>query len=311
MYLNRLPITFKGVLFIFVFSFNQTPAYAQAISPLTQCSASHKKPQVISFFTKSAINAPYADPNREIKDLGTDLVVKELINSKDKLFYFIQLLYTSINSDLVAYRKSKGLDERAVFYCLKAANVMRIFANQVFSMVSPEATELLKKTYSDYFKRSDIDFSILVDQGKLKGLDYETTMNELLDLSYKALNKIRNELASAPKNYFSLEQMIARLPQYYEKLRSLESVLNPNNPWYQVEFSQLQLLEGQATQGQACPYEGQFDYRFELNPKDKKNIIGTPLSDKTHWIMNSINKTLEWYVPGHSEKVIKFLFIAI
>ncbi|HXW52831.1 MAG TPA: hypothetical protein VEL47_01870, partial [Myxococcota bacterium] len=46
--------------------------------------------------------------------------------------------------------------------------------------------------------------------------------------------------------------------------------------------------------------------RYEYDPKNENQIIGIPISKKPHWIMNTINRTLEWPVAGHPEKIVKF-----
>jgi hypothetical protein len=65
-------------------------------------------------------------------------------------------------------------------------------------------------------------------------------------------------------------------------------------------------LDERAKKNLKCRYEGQYDYLYENDPDDPNKILGIPLSKKPHWLMNTINKTLEWEVAGHPEKIVKF-----
>src|SRR5687768_15431151 len=94
---------------------------------------------------------PLVDNNRELKDLGTEIVVKEFFKSKDSLFNFMKLTYETIDNALNDYKKKHDLDDRSMFFLFKGGNVMRIIANGVFAMLPPEARDLLQATYGDIF----------------------------------------------------------------------------------------------------------------------------------------------------------------
>lgn len=278
----------------------------------TVCPISDKTPEKISIDTK--IDAPYLDYSREIKDFGTNLVVKEFFSTKDTLFNFLKLTYESIDDAIREYRHTKGLEDRAISFIFKGGNVMRLIANKVFSMVPEQVRDLLEKHYAEYFKRSDSDFSILVDESKLGELDYETVMNDMLNLTYQKLNDLRDEFNKNPGKYFNFLRLDANeanisMRKNFDSLKEVEAITEPENEnWYKANFLQFQLLNNKASD-MTCSYEGNFDYRYEYDKDQKDKIIGIPLTDKTNWISNSINQTLTWSLPNDPNKLIKFYLV--
>lgn len=276
------------------------------------CPISDKTPDKVAIIND--IDTPFVDHNRELKDFSTAFVVKEFFRSKETLFNFMKLTYETIDQELKKYREQHKLEDRAVFFLFKGGNVLRIIANQLFSVLPPEARNLLKQTYQDNFKRSDADFSVFVDESKLGSLGYETAMADLTKLTYGALNIIRAELMANPDKYFDYFQYNNRvaekyLKNYFNKLDLLESLKNPDNKnLFSADFVQLQLLDTKAND-LSCPYEGQLDYEYVFDKDDKSKIIGSPLSNTSSWIMNTINKTLEWPVENQPEKLVKFYLV--
>ncbi len=78
-----------------------------------------------------------------------------------------------------------------------------------------------------------------------------------------------------------------------------------NTNWYHAAFTQLQLLRERAHRKPFCVYEGQYDYLYEENPQDKTQIMATPLSKHSSWIMNTINRTLKWPTK-HPQDMVAF-----
>ncbi len=161
----------------------------------------------LSIDVSTSADAPYVDVNREVKDFGTNFVVTEFFKSEKSLFNFMKLVYTTIDRELRTYRYVHGLDDRAVFLIFKGGNVLRIVANQVLSLVPPETKTFLENAYEGIFKRSDADFSVLVDPKRLKRLNYDRTLTELIDRTHNALNSLRVEFTKNPGKYFSFMQL--------------------------------------------------------------------------------------------------------
>jgi hypothetical protein len=274
------------------------------------CPPSDKTPDKITLIND--VDTPFVDKSRELKDFGTGFVVKEFFKTKDTLFNFMKLVYGTIDKDLQNYRAQHDLEDRAVFFLFKGGNVLRIIANQVLATLPPKAKALLKNTYDENFKRSDADFSIFIDESRLKGLNYDRVMSDLTELTYRAFDRIRHEFNDNPEFYFDYLQLNNKMAQrslrtYFDQLSSLASIKDKDNEnLFNAKFLQLQLLNKAAKRDLLCSYEGQYDYQYEFDQNDKRKIKGIPLTKSSNWIMNSINKTLEWTVENQPEKLIKF-----
>ena len=89
---------------------------------------------------------PLEDADKDLKDLATDMVVNKFFTTKDSLLRFMKVVYENIDTALSDYRSSIGVDERAIFLLFKGGNVLRMVANELFELVSPEAKEFCKKS---------------------------------------------------------------------------------------------------------------------------------------------------------------------
>lgn len=255
----------------------------------------------------------YQDPSRNIKDFGTDFVVKEFFSNPKELYAFLSLVYKSLEEAIGDYTRKNNIDQNAAFLIFKGGNVLRMIANQFFTLLNPDLREMLKAEYAQYFKRSDADFSIIVDDHKLNGLDYDKVIGELVDLTYKTLANVRNEMQMNPYKYFNFFQLkpeIANdiLQKHFAELQKIEALKDENNEeWYNVKFAQLQLLDNAANPELKCDYLGQIDYSYDYDPNSKNLIIGKNLSNKPNWIVNTVNKTLEWPSGLNPDNYISFI----
>lgn len=287
-------------------------ANALTADMISVCPVSDKTPDKLSMDLKADDDAPLVDANREIKDFSTNFVVAEFFKTERSLFNFLSMVYVTIDHELALYRRKHGLDERAVFFIFKGGNVLRLIANQVMSKMPPEAAQKLKDVYGGYFKRSDADFGVFIDPSRLRGLDYEKTLTELTNLVYETLNVIRYEFTKNRTRYFDFmamntEEAKAVVREYFDKLNGLESLADKDNPnWYSAKFAQMQIGRRWANNDLKCPYEGQYDYLYEIDKADPTKIAGIPLTKQPSWIMNTINRTLEWPVPAQEGKIVKF-----
>lgn len=286
------------------------PAATTVANAAMTCPVSDLSPDTRSF-ERDREGVPFVDNDRDIKDEGTTFVNKQFFASPDTLYNFIKLVYGTIDNALTEYKKEKDLEDRAVFMIFKGGNVLRIVANRVFDMLNPEARELLKE-FAQYFQRSDSDFSVYIDEKKLKNLDYDKTFIEITELVLAQLNKIRDAFKADPQRYFNFMQLRSdfaakQLKKTYERLPTLEAVKNKNNPnWFNAHFIQMQLLDDRVNQVPLCKYMGQYDFRYE---SDGDKILVTRLSDRPDWIVNSDNRTLEWPWGSDPNKKVKFTLV--
>jgi hypothetical protein len=287
-------------------SINASPQYAhgQALCPNPDFS-----PEQISIERDDESDGDFVDISRDFKDLGTDFVIQSLFNSEESLYRFMKTVYQTIDEALTAYRKEHKLEDRALFFLFKGGNVLRMVANEVFDQLSPDARNFLHKEYAQYFKRSDADFSVYIDEKKLGGLDYDLVFRQVSQLIFTQLGKIRNEFNMQPEKYFDFFRLNALagstdLSRYFAALNGMPAISDPTNKnWYNAQFIQMQFLDQQAEAGPKCFYRGQYDYLYQS--KDNK-VIATRLTDDPNWIYNTDNKTLEWKWGSDLSKTVKF-----
>lgn len=255
---------------------------------------------------------PVIDLDQEIKDAGTTFVVSEFFNSKETLFNFMKLVYGNIDDALNKYKSSLGLADEAIFLLFKGGNILRMVAQTVFSLVSPEAREFLEEKYSKHFKRSDADFSVYVDEQKLQGMDYDRIFAEVNEIVFSQLNAIRMEFQSNPKKYFDFFKLDSakaqeKLGATFEELQKISSLNDPENPdWYQATFKQLQILDNRVKQTLECSYFGQFD---TLTVPQENNLVRYKLSRQPSWIANSDNRTIQFPWGSDENKLVKFFLL--
>lgn len=311
MHLRQMLFTIPLLGFVSVPGFAKTKHEVPNIedADLQQCPAADKTPNSVSI--KNDPDEPLVDLSRELKDLGTEFVVKEFFTSQTTLFNFMKLVYGTVNKGLDNYKAKNNLDDRAAFFLFKGGNVMRLLANGIFAMLPPEALKLLKDNYGDYFKRSDADFSVFINEDMLNGLDYETVLEEITAQVYRSLNMIRRELTANPEKYFNLSQLKTKVAngifqKYFARLNDLESVKDETNRvWHGATFDQFQLGDEAANPNLRCNYEGQRDVSFEYG-ESTGIIIGASITDRGNWIQNSVNKTLSWAAQRNEDWKVAF-----
>lgn len=254
----------------------------------------------------------YLDKDQEIKDLGTDIVVKKFFNTPETLFNFVNLVYGNIDNALKSYRKNNNLENRAIFLVFKGGNVLRMLANGVFDLLPPKARDLLKAEYAQYFKRSDADFSVYVDEKKLRDLNYDKVLGEVSDLVFLELNKIREIIKKDPQKYFNLMQVksdfgMKELSSFFDQLKNLNAIKDKDNEkWFNAKFTQLQFGDFLASPGIKCDYKGRYDYKYRIV---NNKMVETKLSEKPDWIYNTDNRTIELPVGSDPNNTVKFFLL--
>lgn len=269
----------------------------------------------ISYQDNTPTDRNAADPDQWLKALSTDLVVKEFFNRPPQLFNFLSIVYTNFDGMLNDFMAKKGLDKGDAIFIFKGGNMLRMLAHRTFDLVTPEARSVLQEKYEQFFKRSDADFSILVNPAKVKekGLDYEKTMTELVNLTYKKLNDIRSEMeTNAPKYFgflqFSSDYRSKVLAEYLAKAKETPDLKDPNNPnWNGAEILQLQFLNNQADNTlKHCRFEGGIDDSRAFTDKSEKQVVVKVLDKQKRWMRNTINRSLKFYADDTKTNLVNF-----
>ncbi len=229
----------------------------------------------------------FVDENREVKEVLTDIVVKEFFQTPESLYNFLETTYTTINDVLDAYRKKHGLNDRSIFFLFKGGNVLKMLANaEILNRLPASSRSILESKFGQYFNRSDADFSVFIDPNLLGKLDYDVAIEAVVEIVANSLNTIRDQFNAAPKKYFSFlqannssaNQLLAR---YMKTLNELKVLQDPNRKkWYRAQILQLQVLDARANAKSLCPYIGGFDFQQVYVPKPTDKIVSVLVGDK-------------------------------
>lgn len=262
-------------------------------------------------------NVEFKDLDRDLKNVGTDFVVEQFFSTPETLYNFLSLVYKNIDNVLTKYKREKGFEERAIFLLFKGGNVLRMVANRLFDQLPADAKKILKDEYIQYFKRSDADFSVYIDQHKLGKNTYDKVLIDVTNLVFAELSAIRQEFHAHPEKYFYLgpkrtDIASERMAGYFNKLPDLDAVKKlddsgqPNKKWYGAKFYQFQLKSERAQPWPRCNYLGAYDARYEAIADQ---VITTRLSPTTDWIVNTDNRNLGWTWGSDPSKAVKFYLV--
>lgn len=299
----------------------RAPRALDALAPITnkpdfgRCVLPEIKPEIISKAKEDPRD--FVDDDQELKKVGTDFVVDHFFGTPDTLFNFLKLVYTTIDEAIADYREKKGLEDQAIFLLFKGGNVLRMVANSLFDQLSPEARDFLKEEYGQYFKRSDADFSVYIDEKKLGSHSYAKTLADVTKLVFDELNTIRREFKANPQKYFNFfrhksEFSAKQLKKFFDLLPDLESVnklgknKKPNPNWFGAKFKQFQILNDRALPSPRCSYFGGYDAREESSAD---HVIARRLSKTPDWLVNTDNRTLNWSWGSDPSKTVKFYLV--
>lgn len=251
----------------------------------------------------------YTDYNRDIKDLSTEIIVKNFFTSPQMFFNFLKLVYGNIDSALNQYKELNGLHDTAVFLLFKGGNVLRMVANEFFTQLPMEPREVLKNFYEPYFQRSDADFAVFIDNKLIGNMDFKEVMANVMELVSYELSKIRDEFLKHPEKYFAFVELdkeygAKELEVYLDKANKLPALNDINNEdWYGKKFIQINFNQVSTKPNLICSNTGGYDYKYEIVGQ---NMLTTRISEEPNWIIKSDNRAIKFPWGTDPSKYTKF-----
>lgn len=173
----------------------------------------------------------YKDDNRGLKDTFTDFVNDVILNDENSLFNFLYIITGLFQDAISVYKIKKGLKENDIFFILKGGNVLRFVAKNFLFDISGGTSDILLDYYSKFFKRSDADFSIIINP-KLD--NYENIFDDISLLSYNLLKYIQSIFDINKTRFFEWYkyddiQKTHLLNELYKEVNELD--LSKNDTW--------------------------------------------------------------------------------
>jgi hypothetical protein len=293
---------------------NDETGQSQQAEEADSCPLPDAQPHVI-LLDAGEPGDPLVDPDQDVKDIGTKFIVNNFFTSKTSLFNFMQLVYGNLDKALAEYREKNGLKPEELFLVFKGGNVLRMVANEVFDLLTPQARGFLTKRYAEYFTRSDNDFSVYVDpRAEALKDNYEKSFGEITTLVFNELNNIREEFKRNPEKYFDFFKLNSsaaseKMKDALKQLSESDAVKDKtNHRWYQADFKQFQLLDYRANTSPDCIFFGNYD--FQTVPEGDM-LARTRLTEKPDWIVNTDNRTIQFPWGSDSNKLIKFYLVRL
>jgi len=154
---------------------------------------------------KSKLSFPKSDtivdPKQSFKKVVDDFVINEIFSDQNNKINFLKLISDEFGNMINGYILENNLEKNSILFIYKGGNVLRIHFNNQMKLYPQKFSECMKKIFDDNFKKSDDDFTIYINY---KIPNYQKVFDDIVYLSYKVLQKIKNELNDNKVKYFSL-----------------------------------------------------------------------------------------------------------
>lgn len=150
------------------------------------------------------------DTKRPLKAVATDFVVAEYFSSLSSLYQFLSTVHDVYETALRYYREKRGLEENECMFLFKGGNILRIVAHEFLKTMPEYANADISRYYEPFFKRSDNDFSILLDPALE---DYDAIFDEVTTLAYHLQVYLRTIFMDDLAKYFD----VARYNEAYKQ----------------------------------------------------------------------------------------------
>jgi hypothetical protein len=272
---------------------------------------------------------------KEAQGIVTDIVIDEFLKESDKMFNFMKTICILFNDSIEYYCEKMQLNKTVkegnkyvlgdIYFMYKGGNVLRLLFNEFRKNLSNKVSNIAKNRFANFFKKSDSDFSIIINPDLP---NYELVYNDMIRLSYIIQKLIRDKIFNkTPKGdgndvfsyieYNDAKKQVV-LKKAFEDIKSMNSVLDPENDlFYQAQILKVKVFSDSF---------GNNGYRKEETNSSKKDLIldilnkkspngdrilGTYFySDDKYVYPISINKGLD-FIRGSDENPIRVKFALV
>jgi hypothetical protein len=143
------------------------------------------------------------DSSRPLKSVATDFVVEEYFSTTNSLYQFLSTVHDVYETALAYYREQRGLGENECLFLFKGGNILRIVAHEFLKTMPEYAHFQISRYYEPFFKRSDNDFSILLDPNID---DYDAIFDEVTTMAYHLQDLLRTIFMNDLNKYFDFSR---------------------------------------------------------------------------------------------------------
>ncbi|CAH6421032.1 Hypothetical protein KVN_LOCUS108 [uncultured virus] len=178
------------------------------------------------------------DPEKEFKNIFTEIVTSKFLETNDIIVNFLKKVYTTFEKAINFYNILNNYKNDEIFFVYKGGNVLRIIAKESMNELPGRVYEVLNEHFGKSFQKSDADFSIYI---KPDLPNFDQIIQEIKILSYLVLNFIRDQFLNNLPNYFDFfkynyEEQKKILEKSLGNLNKSESIKNHENEYFGIEF---------------------------------------------------------------------------
>jgi hypothetical protein len=220
--------------------------------------------------------------NREVNSIATDLVVNDFINSTEKTYNFMNIICLLFNKSIDYYCQIKNLKRSAdttpgdIFFMYKGGNVLRLIYYEFSKNIGVGPNRILDQFFSKSFKKSDSDFSIVINP-ELE--NYDKIFEDMISLSYVLQTIIRKQFNREPKGdmfdvfaftEYNDQKKSLILSNMLRALNSSESTKDKENPdFYGAIFTKIVVMGYEFSDQE---HDSSKDYKLSDKYGDKNTV---------------------------------------
>ena len=189
----------------------------------------------------------FFDKKGDFKNILTDFVTNEFFYGDEYFYKFIHDFYSLSKSCIDAYIAINKFSDKGVYlndkiiFILKGGCILKsVFEKYLYSQFE-DVKEIIFEHFKDYFKRSDLDFQIIINTKLSDNVDlnkdiYTEIVDDIRCIMLYTLNRFRNKYITNIINTFNFYQLNNETKQ--AKLSKIISKLNDVliDPNYQTQI---------------------------------------------------------------------------
>lgn len=272
---------------------------------------------------------------KEAQGIVTDIVIDEFLKESDKMFNFMRTICILFNDSIDLYCEKMGLKKTVregnsyvlgdIYFMYKGGNVLRLLFNEFRKNLSNKVSNIARDKFANFFKKSDSDFSIIINP---ELPNYDMVYDDMIRLSYiiqkLVRDKIFNKIPNGDSNdvfsyieYNDAKKMVV-LKKVFEDMKSMNSITDPNNElFYGANILKVKIFsESFGINGYKKEETNSSKKDMILDILNKKTpsgdrILGTYFYSEDKYVYPiSINKGLD-FIRGGEENLIRVKFALV
>lgn len=220
------------------------------------------------------------------KAILTDFVTTKYIGSYESSVKIFLLTVTVFNSMIEEYILTHpalfplGMENKIIFMP-KGGIILGMVFNKYLENINYDAKVLIKKRYENSFKKSDMDFNLIINKS-IPDANYEIIYNDMISLSYLCLEFIRNEIKKNTFDYLDYHKY-----NKYHKLTLLRELREKLNAAKESDIDFIcNLIHDNVESNEPCI----LNYRTDLDSYNYDSLINYDPTDRTKSITRYLDR---------------------